>query len=435
MKIILYSPQLSTRLSYIIDFFSKQVNDAPIIITNDIELFQNTDAIRINYSASSIAQTEIWIQPHPLLFESNIQQQNTECFEWNNLKTFFKTGGDIPFDIFAAAFYLISRYEEYLQHEKDLYGRYAYTNSLALRERFLNLPLVNLWIKGFQKNIQQKIASFTIHHAPFTFIPTYDIDIAYSYLHKPLLNNLGGFYKELFTGKWRQLAERANVFSGWEKDPFDTYQWLDELHQKYNLHPYYFFLLAAKRKGYDKNISPYTKGMKQLIQQHAAKYDVGIHPSWQSGDDANMLTKEILMLKEVIEKEVSKSRQHYIRMTLPDTYRLLTENGITEDHSMGYGTINGFRASVASSFYWYDLEREQQTSLLIRPFCYMEANSFFEQQYTAEQAAEELQQYHDIVKSVNGELITIFHNHFVTEQKEWLPWRNMYAGFLKRNFS
>lgn len=435
MKIILYSPQSGIRLLYIIDFFSKQINDEAIIITNDIQVFQNTDALRINYSASSITETEIWIQPHTLLYENNIYEQKIECSEWNNLKFFFKTGGDIPFDIFAASFYLLSRYEEYLPHEKDLYGRYAHTNSLACREDFLNLPLVNLWIQQFEKILQQKFASFAIQYSSFTFIPTYDIDIAYSYLHKPLLNNLGGFYKELFTGKWRQSAERANVFSGWKKDPFDTYQWLDELHQKYNLHPYYFFLMAEKRKGYDKNISPNKKGMQQLIKQHALKYAIGIHPSWQSGDDANMLKKEISMLKAVIEKEVSKSRQHYIRMTLPETYRLLIDNEIKEDYSMGYGSINGFRASIASSFYWYDLEREQQTPLLIRPFCYMEANSFFEQHYTAEEAAEELQQYHDIVKSVKGELIIIFHNHFVTEQKEWLPWRNMYAGFLKRNFS
>ena len=65
----------------------------------------------------------------------------------------------------------------------------------------------------------------------------------------------------------------------------------------------------------------------------------------------------------------------------------------------------------------------------------MEANSYFEQHYSAEQAAQELQEYHDVIKSVNGELITIFHNHFLTEQEQWLPWRKMYHDFLKRNFA
>jgi hypothetical protein len=64
----------------------------------------------------------------------------------------------------------------------------------------------------------------------------------------------------------------------------------------------------------------------------------------------------------------------------------------------------------------------------------MEANSFFEQRNTVEQAAIELQQYHDAVKAVGGQLITIFHNHFVTEQPQWAAYREMYRGFLQNNF-
>jgi hypothetical protein len=65
----------------------------------------------------------------------------------------------------------------------------------------------------------------------------------------------------------------------------------------------------------------------------------------------------------------------------------------------------------------------------------MEANSFFEQGYTPEQAGEELQYYHDIIRKVNGQFITIFHNHFLTEETQWQPWRDMYTTFLKNNFS
>jgi hypothetical protein len=53
---------------------------------------------------------------------------------------------------------------------------------------------------------------------------------------------------------------------------------------------------------------------------------------------------------------------------LPETFRHLLDTGIQEDFSMGYGSINGFRASVASPFYWYDLEKEQTTYLLLYPF-------------------------------------------------------------------
>src|SRR5215471_4762667 len=130
MRVILYSLQASPRLNYIIDFLSTQVSGEPIVITSSIDEFKNADAIKINYSTTAIGENEIQISPHTLLFEDGIQLQLIECFEWNGTRVFFKTGGDIPFDILAASFYLLKRYEEYLPHEEDEYGRYAHINSL-----------------------------------------------------------------------------------------------------------------------------------------------------------------------------------------------------------------------------------------------------------------------------------------------------------------
>lgn len=433
--LLIYTEKITNRFGYIVEVLLSYVIKAGYSITTDIDEFTSYTGPKINYSNNTVTTNEVWVKPHGLLFETNIQPQTIECFDWQGLKAFFKNiNGDVPFDVFAASFYLISRYEEYLPHSKDEYGRYAHTNSIAFKNDLLHLPLVNLWVQQLVKVIGAKFSSFTIHDSRFTFTPTYDIDIAYAYKGKGTLRNLGGYYKDMFTGKLNKAIERANVNKGFVKDPFDTYDWLDGLHEKNNLQPVYFFLLAEHAKGYDKNINPHSAVMQLLIKKQAAKYTVGIHPSWQSGDDKNILTKEINLLRSITGKAITKSRQHYIRMQLPHTYRLLIENGIEEDNTMGYGSINGFRASVASSFYWYDVEKDRKTALLIKPYCYMEANSFFEQRYTAQQAAEELQQYHDVVKAVNGNLITLFHNHFVTGQPQWLPWRNMYGAFIGKNF-
>src|SRR6266487_5834059 len=162
MKVILYSPQTSARLNYIIDFFSTQISGEPTIITTDIVKFKNADAVKINYSATATGENEIQISPHTLLFEKGIVHRLVECFEWKGLKAFFKTEGNIPFDIFAASFYLLTRYEEYLPHKEDEYGRFAHTNSLAFKENFLHLPLVNLWMKEFVKLLQHKFPRFPI---------------------------------------------------------------------------------------------------------------------------------------------------------------------------------------------------------------------------------------------------------------------------------
>jgi hypothetical protein len=213
-------------------------------------------------------------------------------------------------------------------------------------------------------------------------------------------------------------------------DPFDSYSRMDQLHEKYNLKPLYFFLLAAKCGKYDKNISPLSLPMQTLVQHHAGKYEIGIHPSWQSGDNPEKLQLEILKLGQITGKQVTSSRQHFIRFTLPDTFRQLIGAGIKSDYSMGYGSINGFRASVASPFYWYDLEKEQTTNLLLHPFCYMDANSFFEQKFSPEKGLEEMRYYYNTIKSVNGNMISIWHNTFLGTAKLFKGWREVYEQFL-----
>jgi hypothetical protein len=97
---------------------------------------------------------------------------------------------------------------------------------------------------------------------------------------------------------------------------------------------------------------------------------------------------------------------------------------------MGYGSINGFRASVATPFYWYDLQKDRVTDLQIHPFCFMEANSFYEQHYSAEQAYEELMQYYHQCKTYGGTLISIWHNNFLGADKKTQGWKNMYRRFI-----
>ena len=215
-----------------------------------------------------------------------------------------------------------------------------------------------------------------------------------------------------------------------KNDPFDSYQWLHQLHESHRLKPLYFFLLAQTNKHYDKNILPSSICLKELIQHHNEKYSVGIHPSWQSGDKSVLLKKEIENLRQITGKKITKSRQHYIRMQLPDTYKHLIDAGIIEDYSMGYGSINGFRASFCLPFAWYDLQKEETTPLLVYPFCYMDANSFYEQHYTAQQALEELNHYYTVVKEVDGLLITIWHNHFLGRDKMFDGWKEVYEKWV-----
>ena len=105
-------------------------------------------------------------------------------------------------------------------------------------------------------------------------------------------------------GKWTAARDRLVVLSGKRKDPFDTYEWLDSLHLYCRVRAYYFFLLANQPKGYDKNISPSHPAFQNLIKYHGKGYTLGIHPSWQSGDQEELLEEEISTLEHIAEKKV-----------------------------------------------------------------------------------------------------------------------------------
>ena len=424
--LLIYSAEISLRLQYICKFIFDEVLGVSFNITLHDVSFNAYEGPKINYSDLSFSESYT-IRPHKLLFEKEIKLQELKCTEEDGRNTFFNTpGSDHSFDIFAAVFYLISRYEEYLPHRKDMYGRYAHENSLAFKEGFLNIPLINVWAKNFAVAIQKRFQSFNFQLSTFNFTPTYDIDIAYSYKHKGLVRNIGGFLKS-------PSAERIKVLTGAAKDPFDAYAWLDNLHEQFNLQPVYFFLVAEKNGPYDKNILPHKKAMEKIIKQHAKKYSIGLHPSWQSGDNKSLLKKEKERLIAMIKPAKSvpaPSRQHYIRFNLPEGYQRLITAGLTDDYSMGYGSINGFRASTASSFFWYDLEKEAETNLRIHPFCFMDANSYYEQRQTSEQTFIELMHYLSVCKAVNGTLITIWHNNFLGTANEFNGWAAVYEKFI-----
>ena len=428
---LIYSHTVTPRLQYVAAFLS-QYYGTPFLVTTDWQYFQQADKAKLNYSDTNTDTHTLWIQPVGLLFETGVKKQSVSCFvHTRGYKAFFAAAGVIGFDLFAAIFYLLSRYEEYGPHQKDIYGRYAHENSLAFQNNFLHLPLINIWLEDFRSILQQQFQISNLKSQSFQFLPTYDIDIAWSYRNKGLLRNTGGTVKSIVNGQWSMVKERVRVLAEKEQDPYDCYEWLDSLHQQYNLQPLYFFHVGQKRTQYDKNIATDNKAFQQLVQQHAQQYAIGLHPSWHSGDEPDYLQKEKGTLEAIAHRTITISRQHYIRFTLPQTFRRLLDAGITEDHSMGYGSINGFRASLATAFYWYDLEKETQTKLLLHPFCFMDANAFFEQGLSVEAAFDELMHYYQVVKRSAGTLITIWHNQFLGTDPMFNGWRELYQRFVK----
>ncbi len=427
---LVYSRAESPRLAYIMALTGRECFEEPLALTTDPAVFIAHQGPKLQYGGARLPETRFYVPAVSLLFETGVRPQVPGFFLTGNLPVFFAGEGNLPFDLFAGIFFLVSRYEEWLPFKADEYGRFPPEASFAFQNGFLNRPLIEEWLRFFQSRILEVFPRLKFRSRSFHFLPTYDIDMAWSYRGKGFFRNGAGLIRDMLKGDFAAVKERAAVISGAATDPFDCFAWLDKLHEEGNLQPRYFVLLADKPGRLDKNIPPSDISMQALVKKLAGLYDTGIHPSWQSGDDANLLAGEIARLAGLSGRPVVSSRQHYLRLTMPVTYRRLLEAGIRRDFSMGYGSSNGFRASFTGDFYWYDLETEEETGLLLTPFCFMDFAAFDDSKESADDMLEELQRLAKAISQAGGRMVTLWHNHFLGPQR-LRDWRAAYESFVR----
>jgi hypothetical protein len=429
MHIAIIVPEQSSRLTYVCDWiFVQQLGVDYKFCTNKAD--EQDALLTIDYTdkGSGFSVPNIG-----LLFAKGIEQQNINAGFWNELPTLFAAqDGDhtLPFDLFSAVFYLISRYEEYLPFVPDRHNRYPATESILYKGDLLERPIIDEWLFAFAIVLRDK--GVLIPQKSFEFLPTYDIDIAWSFKHKGLKRTLGGYLKAVAQNNLESLKERTAVLWAKKRDPYFSFDVTDRLHQDNELQPLYFILAAAQNTSWDKHILPSNKHMNALIQSLAQQYKIGLHPSYHANAQPRLFREEQKILSTISGQQMDISRQHYIKVEWPKTYRALIEMDIQQDYSMGYSTHLGFRAGTSRSFLWYDLLAEAPTRLHIFPFCFMDTTAHYEMGLSVEEAFEKLLYFKNSLQKINGLLLTVFHNFSLGTDKEWEGWAEAYADFIKK---
>jgi len=429
--LLVYTPKITNRCKYTFHLVFKDILGVDFELTSDTEHFKNYAGEKLNYSTQTLAD-EFFIQSHKLLFETGISEQVIQLLEYENTIAFYATGkhSALPFDPFAATFFLVSRYEEYLPHIRDKYDRFDATESVAYKNNFLRKPVVNKWAMLLKTLLlkQYPAMKFPVHK--YKFISTIDIDTAYAYKEKGIMRSIGGFAKSFSKFDFQKAAERARVLMGTQKDPYDTYDMFFEIQRKYKLHNIYFILLGDY-DDYDKNIPFENHKFQSLIKNLADHAEVGIHPSYASNGNKIQLQKEVKRLSSILNREITKSRQHFLKLRFPDTYRSLIELDITDDYTMGYASEPGFRASICTPFNFYDLDVEVETRLKIHPFAIMEGTLKFYLGIDPKDALNHIKPLIDEVKAVNGVFISLWHNDAISNDKIWQGWQGLYEEMVK----
>jgi hypothetical protein len=433
MILLIYSPRTSERLEFISDVVFNRLLGVDFRITGSWEEYQNHTGPGFSYSFSAPPEGE-FMEAHSLLWETKISPQPISVSVVDGLPVFFRGSHPLsllPFDLFAASFYLVSRYEEYLPHTVDRHGRFPATESVALRENFLHLPLVNLWCERLRNKLKSRFPDLVFKPPPYRFIPTIDVDHTWCYRGRSWFRTAGGFTRSLLHMRFGEISDRFRVLTGLMQDPYDTFGQIDIWHQQKSDLPL-FFLLHANYGDEDNNSGIHSRDYKTLLKMLDRDERIGIHPSLASGVRPRLLHFETEALSSLLGRKITRSRQHFLKCTFPGTFRKLVKEGIHDDYTLGYPTHPGFRASIANPFPFFDLEQNCVTDLVLHPVMLMDVTLHDQMRLNPQEALETIYNFIQRVKEVNGELVTIWHNESLSGYGRWKGWEQVYPAMVIR---
>ena len=430
--LLVYTQKVTPRVTFTFKHIFTRILNVKVSFTTKIEEFIAYDGIKLSYTKQALGN-EFFVRSNDFLSHQGIDYIDIQMSKWDDVPCFFQmnTTSQVPFDVFAASFYLLSRYEEYLPHVKDEFERFPAEESLAYQNKFLELPVVDIWAYKLRDLLQEKFPDYKFKERTFKYISTIDVDVAYKYKYKGFVRMFGGVFRDIIQLNFQDVFERFFVLFKFKRDPFDTYKRIINLQKKFKVDTIFFFLLGDY-SSYDKNISFNNFRYRMLIKDVADYAKVGLHSSYYSMKSDLKLKKEKTRLENIVNFPITRSRQHYLRMELPETYQNLVDLEITEDYTMGYAQHYGFRAGTCTPFYFYDIDFEIQTPLKIFPFAVMDGTLKEYLNLTTKRSFDEIYKLAKAVKEVNGTFITVFHNESISGTGKWKGWEQKFIEMLEQ---
>lgn len=425
--LIVFTENITPRVRYICGFILGDLLGLRYDISDSYETAGHPAATVLNYSKLDL-RNSFAVRPAGLLHQAGIDMQlEPEMKKAGEIPVLFPVdGSDIEFDIFSASFYLLSRYEEYTNPERDSYNRFPAGASTAFRNGFLDIPVINLWADILKTHLNKKFKDLEFAEKKAEWMVSYDIDNPWAHKNKSLFRLSAGLIRYLLTGRKTLAAERWNVMFRGQDDPYDSYETIFD-----NPGTSRIFILVGSRGRLDNHISLKNKNWRDLIRKLSERAPVGIHPSTYSSIKAGEINKEIKTLAGLTGKEIFFSRQHYLLLDIPNTYRALEKSGIREDYSMGYSDQTGFRAGTSTPFRFYDIQEERVSGVKVFPFCMMDRTL---KDYLGTDPGEAKHIVEDLVgkiKRYGGIFIPIWHNESLGTAAEWKGWKSVYLYMME----
>ena len=364
--LLVYTHKITPRLRYTFKHFFESVLGIKVDFTTKLEVFIAQNGPKMSYANAPLGN-EFFVNSNALLFEQGAHDIEITVSQWEGLPAFFDCSKEsmLPFDVFAATFFLISRYEEYLTHVKDDSDRFMSDQCLAVQNDFLELPVIDLWAKKTLDLLLQKFPELeqskksTVH-----CIPLVEVASAYKYKHKSFLRNTAQFVISLSNFEIWSIVEQTMVLLGLWKDPWNNFNDFFSLFKNTRVKPRFFFLFS-KITFYDQGISIFNDTFHYLIKSVADYHKVSLLVSTEARQKVKVFKSELERFESIIHRNTKFLRFNRGVTKVFDTYRNVLGMEQAEDFSLGYHDKIGYRASTAVPFRFYDLGKEIETALVL----------------------------------------------------------------------
>lgn len=421
---LIYVEYITERLLYTLSFVFKDRKVA-YQLTNDGIAFIAAKGPKLNYSRREFEDC-FHIFPASVLFEDELQKEAPQKGTYQEITCL--AFNETP-DVLASIFYVLSRMEEYKGLHTDGHGRYKASASVLHKNNWLQTPICDVWSNALIAQLEKEWQiSLKAQKPRFHFQPTFDIDNTFAYAHKNAIRTFFANAKDLIYGRTKRRNDRQMVRQGRSKDPYDTFDQIAELAQHFE-DTKVFWLLGNYTK-LDKNLSHLNVPQQEKIKQIGTVAEIGIHGSSLTPFNAQQLEIEIQRLEQIIGYRPKSNRQHFLLLHLPDTYQHLIEVGIAHDYTMGYAEQTGFRAGTARCFKWFDLQKNEVTSLNIHPFTYMDGTLLEYLKLSPSEAKERIAELYREVQRYGGGFSFLWHNETISGYQQW----QSYQEVFKENF-
>ncbi len=434
-SLLIYAPETSPRLTYISRVLFEVLYPIPYRLCTSVSEYQSFEGLKINYSVDALEGNEVHILPSGLLAASTITSFTPGvCWPGGHWPALFPDteGVQTAFshDLFSSCFFLLSRYEEYQgERQYDIHGRLLARDSWQREAGLLEYPLVDYWAMQLVAALQQRWPGADMPKRRYRHLPTFDIDIAWAYLQRPWWRQALSLARDIAAKDWANLRLRFQVWAGKETDPYDCYAWLRSALEVRALEARFFFHLGDYGPG-DPALSYRNQALRSLVREVDSWAQVGLHPSLASNRIKGRLDIEKNRIEAILGRAVRETRQHYLALSLPDTYRQLLGAGFEKDYSMGFSDRPGFRAGISGPFPWYDLQAERPTDLWIQPLHVMDVTLKQYLRLDPEEAKLLISRLAGRCREVNGVFCSLWHNSSFHPGEGWAGWKPVFLHLL-----